>query len=139
MRHLCTIYSRDYTFGGGFAQRSVDGPLTRVGSVRVSAPSLREAAARAYVHCVGRERARLMRVQKKAPRRLAAQEANVQAIAASLRRTSGRLGTCYQLDDVAEGWYITVEPFPAPVHSPRRPPRQALSRLLGLLHSPCPN
>ena len=139
MRYLCTIFS-DGTFGGGSADRPGDGPTLSVVATRigVSGRSLREAAARAYIRCVGRQRARLMRVKRKAPRRLAAQETNVRAIAASLRLTSGRHGTCYQLDNLVEVWYITVEPVPTPAH-PSRPPRSARSHLLRLLRSPSPN
>ena len=70
MRYTCTIYNHDYTFGGdrGFlgSEPVFEAPLAHV---VVSGASLREAAARAYVKCVGRQRANQMRQNQHAPRR----------------------------------------------------------------------
>jgi hypothetical protein len=128
MRFLCTIYSHDEQCGGvpggpGLQPR-VEAPLA---TVTVSGRSLREAAARAYVRGVGRTRARILRDHLKAPRAVFAQETNVKAIAAGLRRTSSGLGDCYQLDNLLEAWYIKVEPLPA--NSMPRLPRLRRLRL----------
>jgi hypothetical protein len=110
VRYICTIYSLEHTFagkqnpaGGG---ADADGPL---GKVVVSGSSPRQAAARAYVECVGHSRARLLREQHGMPRSVAAQEANPRAIAASLRKTKRTPGDCYLLDNFLEGWLITVD------------------------------
>ncbi len=113
MRYLCTIYNRDFAFGG---PNSV-----LVGTTTVGARNLREAAARAYVRCVGRKRAVVLRQELKAPRAVIAQETNVRAIAVSLRKTSTRMGDCYLLDNMVEAWDIHVEPVRST--SPQQPQR----------------
>ena len=89
MRYACTIYTHEYMFGGnrGFTGGDpvFDSPLAHV---VVSGDNLREAAARAYVQCVGRLRARRMRQNPSAPRAVIAQETSCKAIAASLRKTA---------------------------------------------------
>ena len=71
MRFLCTIHGHDYTAGGPRAWLNAEPVcVTVLPSVTVSGPNGREAAARAYVRCVGRERARRMSRQH-APRRVA--------------------------------------------------------------------
>ncbi len=78
--------------------------------VEVSGKSLREAAARAYVKCVGRGRAKQMREKLTASRQVIAQETSCKAIAASLRKTARRFGECYELDNFLVAWSIKVEP-----------------------------
>jgi hypothetical protein len=142
VRYTCTIWTHGETFGGrlGFVGTDpvCDMPLAHV---VVSGRSLREAAARAYVKCVGRSRARHMRAKLSAPRQVIAQETNCKAIAASLRKTARRDGECYELDNFLVAWSIKVEP----VVSNPRPSRQLSrlrlcpSRLLHLSSSPSPN
>jgi hypothetical protein len=142
VRYLCTIYSQNHTFAAkpGFASDDADsdGP---VGKVVVSGTSPRQAAARAYVECVGRTRARMMREKQQAPRWLAAQEANPRAIAASLRKTKVTQGHCYLLDNLVEGWLITVESVvPMPPSSPRlRRVRLPHPLLIHFLRTPLSN
>jgi hypothetical protein len=143
MQYTCTIYNHDYTVGGvkGFTgtEPVFDAPLAHV---VVSGGSLREAAARAYVKCVGRERARRMRRNRQARRDVIAQETSCKAIAASLRKTARRIGECYELDNFLEGWFIKVEPALA---SPRPSPRSRRLRFSlplfrqHLSSSPSPN
>jgi hypothetical protein len=142
VRYTCTIYGHDYTFGGvkGFTGTDpvFDEPLARV---EVSGRSLREAAARAYVECVGRRRAEQMREQQRAPRKVVAQETSRKAIAASLRKTTRRIGECYEMDNLLEGWFIKVEPVPSNLRSSRLPsgPHLSTSCLLHLSSFPSPN
>jgi hypothetical protein len=141
VRYFCTIYTHDCTFATKQGNSSdgdlaADAPLARV---LVSGSNQREAAARAYVQCVGRERARLLREQF-GSRRLAKQETNAKGIAASLRKTSRSGGECYLMDNYVEGWYIHVEPvvnMPQPA-SPRRL-RLPASLLRHLSRTPSPN
>jgi hypothetical protein len=129
VRYTCTIYSHDYRFGGVQAFTGSDPVLeTPLAHVEVSGRTLREAAARAYVKCVGRQRARQMRAKATAPREVIAQETSCKAIAASLRKTARRIGECYEMDNFVKGWFIKVEP----VSNPR------LSRRLCKLHLPIP-
>ncbi len=138
MRFLCTIYSRDCTFGASNS--------TRVGSVTVRGNTLREAAARAYVACVGKKRAQVMREVMQAPRAQVAEQTNVRAIAVCLRKTAGRGSACYLLDNMLEAWDIHVEPTNAPSR-PSLPLPRPLGRrlrlsppaLLPLLQRPSPN
>jgi hypothetical protein len=120
MRYLCTIYNRDFTAGG---PNSV-----LVGTATVKGRTLREAAARAYVRCVGRKRAQILPKGPKAPRVFAG-ETNVQAVAVSLRKKSSRFGDCYLLDNMVEDWHIHVEPVAAPSASPRPQPQLRRMRL----------
>ncbi len=143
MRYLCTIYSHDHTFAGkqGFAgdtSADGDGPLAQV---VVSGASPRQAAAQAYVECVGRARARLLREKHQAPRRVTAQETNPKAIAASLRKMRCPQGDGYLLDNFLEGWWITVESVvPMPTPSPRRRRIRLSPPLLHrFLRTPLPN
>jgi hypothetical protein len=142
VRYTCTIYGHDYTFGGdkGFTgtEPVFDEPVARV---VVSGRGLREAAARAYVKCVGRQRAEQMRRQRRAPGNVITQETSCQAIAASLRRTTGRLGECFEMDNFVQGWFIKVEPVLSNSRSSRRPSHLRLrtSCLLHLSSSPSPN
>jgi hypothetical protein len=142
MRYTCTIYTHDYTFGGGRGvgtpEPSFEAPTARV---EVTGQSVREAAARAYVQCVGRERARLMRQEQHAPRKVIAQETSCKAIAASLRKTARRIGECYELDNFVVAWFIKVEPTANLRPNSPRPRRTRLP--LPLLHHlssrPSPN
>jgi hypothetical protein len=140
VRYTCTIYSHDYTFGGsrafGGSDPVFDSPLA---NVEVSGRTLREAAARAYVKCVGRTRARLMRKNAVAPRQVIALETSCKAIAASLRKTLRRIGECYEMDNFLQGWFIKVQPVANPQPS-RRPRKLRLPLpLLQHLSSPSPN
>jgi hypothetical protein len=144
VRYFCTIYTHDCTLAtkqGTPATGEGDPAGGPLGRVLVSGATMREAAARAYVQCVGRERARLMQEQLAAPRRLARQETNTKAIAASLRKMSRSGDDCYLLDNFVEGWFIHVEPvlnLPCPSSRPRKL-RLPTSRLLSLSHTPSPN
>jgi hypothetical protein len=142
VRYICTIHSQTHTFAGNEGSpggdRDGDAPLARV---VVSGPCPRQAAARAYVECVGRSRARLLREKHNTPRRVAAQEANPRAIAASLRKMKRPQGDCYLLDNFVQSWSIVVEavvPMPA---SPSRPRRLRLPHpvLARLCRTPLPN
>jgi hypothetical protein len=130
VRYLCTIYNHAYTVGATHAftgtDPSFDSPLARV---VVSGPSLRQAAARAYVKCVGKKRAEQMRKRLEMPRGVIAQETNRRAIAASLRKTARRIGECYELDNFVEAWFIKVEPVPSPRPSHLRLPHPTLLHL----------
>jgi hypothetical protein len=134
--YFCTLYKRDYTFGGkqGYTgmEPACGEPQARV---TVSAGSLREAAACAYIRCVGRQRVRNLRRQQVAPAKVLALQTNPRAIAASLRKTSGRMGEGYELDHVDRSWFIQVCPLPT---SPRRL-RLSARRLLRLCRTPFPN
>jgi hypothetical protein len=142
VRYLCTIFSHNPTFAGssGFAGNSTDAetPLARL---VVAAASPRDAAACAYVECVGRTRARLLRHKEGMPRSVAALEANPRAIAASLRKMKRRQGAGYLLDNLVEGWSILVDavvPTPASPRQPR-PIRLPHPLLLHFLRTPLPN
>jgi hypothetical protein len=142
VRYTCTIYSHDCTFGGakGFVgtDPTFDAPTVQV---EVTATSLRQAAARAYVKCIGRARARQMAEKSLAPREVIAQEKNCKAIAASLRKTVRRIGEGYELDNFVESWFIKVAPVSSlQPSSPRlHSPRLAIPLLHHLSSSPSPN
>jgi hypothetical protein len=142
VRYTCTIYSHDCTIGGakGFTGSDpvFDSPTAYV---VVSGRSLRDAAARAYVKCIGRERARQMRQTLHAPREVIQQETSCKAIAASLRKTARRIGECYELDNFVEAWSIKVEPLASPCpSSPRLNALRLPSPLLWRLSAnPSPN
>ncbi len=131
MRYQCTIFTHSYTFGGGVGtEPSFDDPMA---DVVVSGGTMREAAARAYVKCVGRDRAR--RLAGRVPHN---QEASLRAIAASLRKVSRRIGEVFELDNAVEAWLIKVEP--APATSPRLSRLRLPSRvLLHLCRNASPN
>lgn len=139
MQFLCTIYTHEYTTtgdkGGVATEPAFDHPMARV---VVEGSSLREAAARAYVRAVGRQRAQWMRQQPWSREEVASQETSRRAIAASLRRTNRRIGECYELDHLVRSWLIKVE-F-APVNLPAfRRLRLPASTLLRLGRAPFPN
>ncbi len=142
MRYTCTIFGHDYTFGGdqGFTGTDpvFDEPLARV---VVLGRSSREAAARAYVKCVGRKRAEQMREERRAPGKVIMLETSRKAIAASLRKTTRRIGECYEMDHLLQAWFIKVEPVLPNSPSPRSSSRLRLStsRFLHLSSSPSPN
>jgi hypothetical protein len=118
MRYLCTIYTHDGAFGGNKCFVGTEPALSSpVGSVVVSGSSLREAAARAYVRCVGRQRSEWLRQRGHAPEQVIAQETSSKAIAASLRKVGRREGVLYEMDNLSEAWSIKVEP--APANTPR--------------------
>jgi hypothetical protein len=136
VRYLCTIYTREYTFGGKTTfgtEPSFESPWARV---EVTGQGHREAAARAYVQCVGKQRARLMRRKLGAPSHIVAQETNRKAIAASLRKVTSRIGECFEMDNFVDAWLIKVQPVNAELPRPRR---LSLPVLLHLSRSPSPN
>lgn len=135
MRYLCTIYTHDQAFGTSTpgTEPSFQSPWAEV---EVTGRTHREAAARAYVQCVGKERARLMRQKPHARGHVVAQETNRKAIAASLRKTTRRIGECYEMDNFADTWLIKVQPA-SPTLS--RPCRLSLTHLLRLSRHPSPN
>jgi hypothetical protein len=138
---FCTIWNRDGTFGEGMVGRQPGkADVTLVGTARVRAGSRRAAAAKGYVRCVGRGRARLLKDVLEAPPALIQQEIDWRAIAPGLMRSSGRLGDCYCFDNLVETWYITVEPTasPSPSLPSRHPSRLSPSLWHSLLH-PLPN
>jgi hypothetical protein len=125
MRYLCTIYANDGTFPGtntSPASGSPAEPTSAVASVVVTGSSLRQAAARAYVRCVGRERARWLRQAKQAPAAVVAQETSPKAIALSLRKVHRRFGECYEMDNYHDVWSIKVEPAPMSLRQLRLTP-----------------
>lgn len=138
VRYYCTIYNRTYSLNTTTDQ-SDSGTTCPLASIVVSGKNLREAAARAYVHCVGKQRAEQMLSGSNPRRRVIAQETNPRAIAASLRKTAGRVGEGYELDNFVHGWFIKVEPMPA-----SRLPRPSrfrlpLPHLIRMLASPSLN
>jgi hypothetical protein len=140
--YTCTIYSHDYTFGGAKGFTGTDpvfaGPTVQV---EVSATSMRQAAARAWVKCIGRARAKRLARKPGAPREIAAQEKSCKAIAASLRKTVRRIGECYELDNFVEAWFIKVAAVSSRQSSSVRlhGPRISLPLLHHLSSSPSPN
>ncbi len=139
MQFVCTIYSHEYTTtgdkGGVTTEPVFDHPMARV---VVKGSSLREAAARAYVRAVGRQRAQWMRQQPWSREEVASQETSSRAIAASLRKTNRRIGECYELDHLVRSWLIKVEFAPANLPAFRRL-RLPASTLLRLGRAPFPN
>jgi hypothetical protein len=120
MRYLCTIYTHDCSFAGrkGFAatEPAFDAP---VASVIVDGPTLRDAAARAYVRVVGRQRAQGLRRKPAIPNEVIAQETSPRAIAASLRKVARRVGECYEMDNLVDAWSIQVQPVSVTTRLPR--------------------
>ena len=139
MRYFCTVYNREYKMGGHRSDFAGAADASPVASIVVGGSNLREAAARAYVQCVGKQRAALLRAAATAPKRIIDQETNPRAIAASLRKTGGRNGQGYELDNFVQGWFITVEPMCADTCLPHSRFRLSLPHLLRLLRSPSPN
>jgi hypothetical protein len=139
MRYLCTIYTHDLSLTGknGFVgtEPAFNSPLA---TVVVPGPEMRQAAARAYVRCVGRDRARWLRQEAKAPDEVIAQETCCRAIARSLRKVARRVGVCYEMDNLLQAWSIRVEPAPKSCLRPRRL-RLPHPRLYHLSRSSLPN
>ncbi|MFO0930420.1 MAG: hypothetical protein U0736_25895, partial [Gemmataceae bacterium] len=120
MRFHCTLYKHEYAFDGNGGYTGTEPTYdTTVGRVRVSAATLRQAAARAYVILVGRARAERMRAEAHAPEHVIAQETSTRAIAASLRKTMRRIGEGYELDQFLHAWFIRVQAVTAPPRNPR--------------------
>jgi hypothetical protein len=131
MTFFCAVYSQDLTLGG---KEPTPAGVTLVGQTAVRAAGPRQAAAKGYVRCVGRRRARLLKDVFQAPQTCVENETNWRAIAPGLMRSSNRLGDCYCFDNVLEAWYILVSPAALPL------PRRRLSRRSSLSsHSPSPN
>lgn len=137
MRFLCTIY----TYAGSFTSTKPQAGLpcdpttdSPVASIVVSGSTLRQAAARAYVRCVGRERARKLQQAGTAPAAVIAQETSCKAIALSLRKVHRRFGECYEMDNLHDVWSIKVEAM----NSPRRL-RLSAQQLYHLSRTSSPN
>ena len=133
MRYRCTLFTQSFD-----ARR-----VTVVGSepcwtepfvtVTVRGRDARQAAARAYVVGVGKQRVAQL-VQQGHPRpEIAALEASPRAVAAGLRRTLARLGEMYVLDNANESWFIKVEPLPSLLR------RSSARQLFLSARSPSPN
>ncbi|MGL4553654.1 MAG: hypothetical protein ACRC33_21030 [Gemmataceae bacterium] len=135
MRYHCTLFTQTFsatrqTFAG--TEPSFDAPVV---SVTVRGDSLRLAAARAYVRCVGRERAKRLAELPHVRPEVAALDASPRAVAAGLRKTHGRIGEVFELDNANESWFIKVVPM-----TPRPRRARVHSRLLYLSSlSPSPN
>lgn len=127
MTFLCTVYNHDYTFGAPSGTEPSAIQATRVATVSVRARSARAAAAKVYVRCVGRRRARLLKDVLQAPASLVRQETDWRAIAPGLMRCGGRMGTCYCFDNLVEAWFIQVQPADTPLPSRRVPSSAGLS------------
>jgi hypothetical protein len=133
VRYHCTLFTQTFsatreTFTG--TDPSFDAPVV---SVTVRGDSLRTAAARAYVRCVGRDRAKQLSQLPHVRPEVAALEASPKAVAAGLRKMMARIGEVYELDNAREAWFIKVVPVPSK-------PRRLRSRLLYLSsRSPSPN
>lgn len=138
MRYLCTIYSHPCTFASQNLFRGTEpGFDVPVARVVVTGSSLRQAAARAYVRCIGRQRALWLRQNPHAPHDVVADETSPRAIAPSLRKVARRIGECYEMDNFVDAWSIKVDP--APSRSRSRRSRSSSSRLYHLSHSASPN
>jgi hypothetical protein len=136
MTFFCTIYNQDYTLGND--GEPTPAKVTLVAQAPVRAASPRAAAAKVYVRCVGRQRARVLKEVLHAPATLSRQETDWRGIAPGLMRSPNRLGDCYCLDNAIEAWYIVVAPAALPL--PRRPRLSSPRRLrLPPLPSPSPN
>jgi hypothetical protein len=121
MRYLCTIYTHDCTFAGAKTFTGTEPAFgSPVASLLVRGTSERDAAARAYIRAVGRDRARGLREQGLVREEILAQETKPGAIAASLRKVAGRSGLRYEMDNFADAWSIRVEPAPTATRLPRR-------------------
>ncbi|MFO0842065.1 MAG: hypothetical protein U0797_06635 [Gemmataceae bacterium] len=129
MRYLCTIYTHNCTLAGARTFQGTEPAFdSPAGAILVRGSSERDAAARAYVQAVGHGRARGMRKQGVVREEIIAQETNPRAIAASLRKVTGRAGVLYEMDNFADAWSIRVQ---AASCSPRLLRRSRLkSRLL---------
>lgn len=133
MRYRCTLFTQSFDslrlagFGTepSFAQSQV--------TISVRGQSLRQAAARAYVVAVGRQRAVQLVEEGKARPEIAALEASPRAVAAGLRKTLSRIGEMYVMDNAQESWFIKVEPLPSPL------PRSSARTLFLSARSPSPN
>jgi hypothetical protein len=101
--------------------------------VFVEAGTRREAAARAYVLCVGRKKSR-----QRSRQALENLEGCPAAIACSLRRTQTRVGEVYELDNVTESWLIKVVPA-TPPSLRLTSPRPTIPRLIHLCRIISPN
>ncbi|MFO0880319.1 MAG: hypothetical protein U0840_23490 [Gemmataceae bacterium] len=138
MRYLCTIYAHHpltgHTTGTTSSEPTVGKPS---GQGIVAGASPRQAAARAYVRFVARDRVEALRRRAFASERILALEANPRAIAPCLRKIASRLGECYQMDHLVDTWSIQVQPLPAAVPLPRR--SRSSSRLLRRSAPPSPN
>jgi hypothetical protein len=133
---LCTIYSQDSTFGAGDSASGAS-PATLVGTAAVVAANPRQAAAKGYVRCVGKQRAWLLKEVLHAPKGIVRHETDWKALAPGLMRSQTRFGDCYSFDNLVETWYIKVEPTCLPVPSRRLSRRRRL--LFRSLRHPSPN
>jgi hypothetical protein len=117
MTFLCTIYNEQVSAdGSGHLTPAV---VTLVARSVVRAGSRRSAAAKVYVRCVGRQRARLLKEVLHAPSILIRHETDWRGIAPGLTHSSNRLGDCYCFDSLFELWYIAVAPAGVPLPAKR--------------------
>lgn len=79
----------------------------RVASVTVIARRAREAAARAYVRVLGRQRMAVL-VQLGAPAFIIRAERSVRRLARGLEKTADWAGPCYRLDNMVQQWHFHV-------------------------------
>src|SRR4051812_48814443 len=104
MRFVCTIYGMDANSSTPVAAppaptdqattraaRTVGG-FIRLAEVTIDGRDARQAAARAYTHTVGKDRAQVMRGRPDMPRSVIAQETSFRAIGLSLRKTKTEVG-----------------------------------------------
>jgi hypothetical protein len=123
MTYACTLFNWDYTLGEETTEvgRWLLSVLP-VATIVVQARNRREAAARAYVRCVGSKRAKFLREALQAPPAVVKHEMSPRAIAPALARMPGGSGHCYCLDNMVEAWLITAEPLSSvPVGPPTHP------------------
>src|SRR5262249_4872739 len=133
MTYYCAIFSHDFTLGGDGG----DGPVgvSLVATTTVHAKSPRLAAAKGYVRCVGRRRARLLLDVLQAPAVLARHETDWRATAPLPRRPTRPAAR-----RLAPSRHPLVTPGPPPPTPPPPPPppspRPRPSRLPSLLNPP---
>jgi hypothetical protein len=101
MLYTCTLFT---TILG--SEPAFDYPLA---CVTVRGDSLRQAAARAYVRCVGRDR---VRQRSHLRPEISGLEASPRAIAASLRKIFSRIGELYEMTGLNQSWFVKVVPSP---------------------------
>lgn len=99
MLYTCTLFT---TILG--SEPAFDYPLA---CVTVRGDSLRQAAARAYVRCVGRDR---VRQRSHLRPEISGLEASPRAIAASLRKIFSRIGELYEMTGLNQSWFVKVVP-----------------------------
>ena len=133
MLYRCSLFPQSFVADRVAVVGSEPSWSQPVATVRVRAGSLRQAAARAYVRAVGRQRVAWLLQQGHPRPEIAALEARPAAVAAGLRRTFSRRGETYVLENAQEAWFIKVEALPSAL--PRSSPRHRFRSS----QSPSPN